>query len=71
MMNEDAANILKMSTITIRCLFDYCKYARLRIIFEAVAFWYAMLQRSLHFAARLSILRQLSAECLKVNNHDA
>ena len=71
MMKEDAANILKMSTITIRCLFDECKYARLCIIFEAVAFWYAMLQRSLHFAARLSILRQLSAECLKVNDREA
>jgi hypothetical protein len=71
MMKEDAANILKMSTITIRCLFNERKYARLCSIFEAVAFWYAMLQLSLHFAARLSILRQLSAECLKVNNREA
>ena len=58
MIKVVTANILKMSTIKSRCLMEDDKYAQLRLIFEAVAFWYAMLGRSQHFAAHVSILRQ-------------
>ena len=70
MIKVVTANILKMSTITSRCLMNRGKYAQLRLIFEAVAFWYAVLGRSQHFAAHLSILRQLRAECLRVSGRE-